>query len=72
MQKIYKMIILAGFVLVVLGGILYVGGQMLSLVLGQPQLMITLESSITSFIFLVASVSGLLCFVYGYVFKKKK
>lgn len=71
MQKLYKMIILLGFLLVVIGGIIYVGGQMISLVLGMPELMITLECTITSMIFPCASVSGLLCFVYGYIFKKK-
>lgn len=72
MQKLYKMIILLGFILVVIGGIIYVGGQMVSLALGMPELMITLESTITGLIFPIASVSGLLCFVYGYIFKKKK
>ena len=71
MQKLYKMVILLGFILVVIGGIIYVGGQLVSLALGMPEFMITLESTITGLIFPIASVSGLLCFVYGYIFKKK-
>lgn len=72
MEKGLKFLIGIGFLIVVIGGVIYVAGQMLDLLLGQPQLMITIENTVTKVIFPAASVSGLLCFAYYYLFPKKK
>ena len=70
MEKLFKNLIGLGFLIVVIGGIIYVAGQMLALLFGQPQLMIMLESTITKVIFPTAAVSGLFCFLYYYLFRK--
>lgn len=71
MKKLYQNLILIGFIIFLLGGCLYVAGQLICLVLGFPERMIALER-ITKIIFPVASVSGLLCFLYRYLFKEKE
>ena len=71
MKKTYHYLILAGFLIFFLGGCIYVAGQIVCLVLGQPELMISLEG-ITKVIFPAASISGLLCFLNQYLFAKRK
>ncbi|MCB6610629.1 hypothetical protein V3C10_20845 [[Clostridium] symbiosum] len=71
MKKIYHYLILAGFLIFFLGGSIYVAGQIVCLIIGQPELMISLEG-ITKVIFPAASISGLLCFLNQYLFTKKK
>ena len=71
MKKLYQNLILIGFLIFFLGGCIYVAGQFLCLVLGQPEMMIAFER-VTGVIFPAASVSGLLCFLYHYVFSEKK
>lgn len=71
MKRLYQNLILIGFLIFFLGGCIYVAGQFLCLVLGQPEMMIAFER-VTGVIFPAASVSGLLCFLYHYVFREKK
>lgn len=71
MKKMYHYLILAGFLIFFLGGCIYVAGQIVCLITGQPELMISLEG-ITKVIFPAASISGLLCFLNQYLFEKKK
>lgn len=68
MKKYYEYLILFGFIVFFAGGLLCVGGQMAGLLLGNPALILGSEG-ITKIIFPAASLSGLLCFLYGYLFK---
>ena len=70
MEKAYKVLICIGFSVVYVGGLAYVLLQALGLVIGNPKLVIQAEM-LTAIIFPVASASGLLCFLFGYIFKKK-
>lgn len=72
MNKALRTIIGIGFLIVVIGGMICVGGQMISLVIGQPALMVTLDETISKVIFPAAAVSGLLCFFYYYLFPNEK
>lgn len=69
MKKIYELVILIGFAVFFIGGILCVGGQMAGLIIGRPELVL-LADQLTKIIFPAASASGLLCFLHGYLFKK--
>lgn len=72
MKKLYKMIILLGFLIVIIGGIIYVGGQLVCFFIGQPEAMVAIDENISGILFPVASISGLLCYVYGYIWHDKK
>lgn len=69
MKKLYYDLIFIGFLIFFLGGCIYVIGQLACLLLGQPEIMISLEN-ISKVIFPAASISGLLCFLNQYLFKK--
>lgn len=74
MKKIYETVIFIGFLIFFIGGLLCVFGQAIGLVIGfisgNPDLVISFEL-ITKVIFPAASISGLLCFIHPYLFKKK-
>lgn len=72
MNKVLRTIIGIGFLIVVVGGILCVGGQMISMIFAQPAWMVALDESISKVIFPAAAISGLLCFVYYYLFPNEK
>lgn len=65
MKKIAENIIILGFVLFFSGGIIQVAIQSIGLVLMQEEL-VTAAQTWFSWIFPVSSVTGLLCFLYGY------
>ena len=43
MKKLYYNLILIGFLIFFLGGCIYVAGQIVCLLIGQPEIMISLE-----------------------------
>ena len=70
MKKLYYNLILIGFLIFFLGGCIYVAGQIVCLLIGHPEIMISLEG-VTKVIFPAASISGLLCFLNQYLFAKQ-
>lgn len=71
MKKLYYNLIFIGFLIFFLGGVIYVAGQAVCLIIGLPEIMISLEG-ISKVIFPAASLSGLLCFLNQYLFGKNK
>ncbi len=69
MKKIYENIIFIGFISFFSGGLLLVFGQFIGLIINNPDIVLFAEK-MTKFIFPAASISGLLCFLHSYIFKK--
>lgn len=69
MKKIYENIIFIGFISFFTGGLLLVFGQFIGLIINNPDIVLFAEK-MTKFIFPAASISGLLCFLHPYIFKK--
>ena len=53
-------------------GLIFVFGQALCIVLGQPEWIIQLENSVDGVIFPAIAITGLLCWIYSLIWKPKK
>lgn len=69
MKKIYETIIFIGFISFFLGSLILVFGQSIGIIINNPDLILSADK-ITKFTFPASSISGLLCFLYPYIFKK--
>lgn len=69
MKKIYETLILIGFISFFLGSLILVFGQAIGIIINNPDFILSADK-ITKFIFPAASISGLLCFIHPYIFKK--
>lgn len=69
MKKIYESAIFIGFISFFIGGLIIVLGQTAGIIMGNPKVILSINN-ITKVIFPVASISGLLCFIHPYIFKK--
>jgi len=72
MKKLFHALIATGALIFFAGGLVFVLGQLIFLIIGQPEMMIKIEEIISKIIFPAISITGLLCFVYGYCYPKKK
>lgn len=70
MKKIFENIIFVGFISFFVVSLMLVLGQFIGLIINNPGFILTAEK-LTKFTFPAASVSGLLCFLYPYLFKKE-
>lgn len=69
MKKIYESVIFIGFISFFIGGLMIVLGQTAGIIINNPNFVLLVEN-ITKYIFPIAAISGLLCFMYPYIFKK--
>lgn len=69
MKKLYESIIFIGFISFFIGGVIIVLGQTVGIIINNPNFVLFFES-ITKYIFPIAAISGLLCFMHPYIFKK--
>jgi hypothetical protein len=69
MRKVYDSLIFIGFLSFFIGGLLVVFGQAIGIVINSPNFILS-SNNITKFIFPASSISGLLCFLHPYLFKK--
>ena len=72
MKKLFHALIALGSVVFFVGGLIFVFGQALCLVLGQPEWIIQLESSVDAIIFPAIALTGLLCWIYSLIWKTGK
>lgn len=69
MKKLFENMILIGFASFFVGSVILVFGQLVGLLISKPEFMVSIEQ-LNKFIFPAASISGLLCFLHPYLFKK--
>ncbi|MDF2521713.1 MAG: hypothetical protein K0R84_2341 [Clostridia bacterium] len=69
MKKVYENIIFIGFISFFIGSLLLVFGQFIGFTINNPNFILSAEK-ITKFIFPAAAISGLLCFLHPYIFRK--
>lgn len=72
MKKLLHILIALGTVVFYAGGLIFVFGQAICLLIGQPEMMVKIEEAVSTVIFPAISVTGLLCFFYSYFMKEKK
>lgn len=72
MKKLFHVLIALGSLVFFVAGLIFVFGQALCIVLGQPEWIIQLESSVDGVIFPAIAITGLLCWIYSLIWKTKK
>ena len=70
MKKLFHMLIAIGSVIFYVGALVFVFGQAVCLLLGQPALVTAIETNVDAVIFPTISVVGVLCWVYSLFWKK--
>lgn len=72
MQKVFHALIALGCVIFFVGSVLFVLGQAVCLVTGQPEMITTIETSVDAVIFPTISIVGVLAWIYSLIWKKPK
>lgn len=72
MKKVFHALIGLGSVIFFLGSLLFVFGQAICLALGQPELVVLIETSVDAVVFPAIALTGLLCYLYSVIYKKPK
>lgn len=67
MKALVRILIAIGCVICFVGGLIFVFGQALCIILDMPEMVIQIESAVSTVVFPVMSVTGLLCFFYHYL-----
>ncbi|MEL4358287.1 MULTISPECIES: hypothetical protein [unclassified Luteococcus] len=72
MKKLFHVVIGLGTAVFFLGGLLFVLGQTLFLVLGKPEMIIAIEDRVDDVIFPAIAIVGVLCYLYSVIYPQKK
>ncbi len=70
MKKFVRMLIAAACGISFVGGLVFVFGQTACIFLDRPDLVIQIETTVSSIVFPMMALAGLLCFFYNYFDKK--
>ena len=71
MKKLFHILVALCSVVYFAGSLVFVFGQAVALLLGQPELIISIESGVDAVIFPTLAITGLLCYLYSIFYKKK-
>ncbi|WP_420176863.1 hypothetical protein [Luteococcus sp. OSA5] len=72
MKKLFHIVIGLGTAVFFIGGLLFVLGQTLFLLLGKPEMIIAIEDRVDDVIFPAIAIVGVLCYLYTILFPTKK
>ena len=72
MKKLFHILIALGIAVFAIGSVIFVLGQAVCLILGQPAMITAIETSVDAVIFPALSLTGLLCWIYSLIWKKSK
>ena len=70
MKKLFHALIGLGTAVFFIGSVLFVFGQAICLLLGQPAMITTIETTVDAVVFPAIAITGLLCYVYSAIYKK--
>lgn len=72
MKKIFHALIGLGTAVFFVGSVLFVFGQAICLLLGQPAMITAIETTVDAVVFPAIAITGLLCYVYSAIYKQSK
>lgn len=72
MKKAFHALIGIGTAVFFIGSLVFVLGQAVCLLLGQPAMMVLIEEKVDAVIFPAVALTGLLCYLYSCIYKKAK
>lgn len=72
MQKLFHILIAIGLAIFAVGSVLFVLGQAVCLIAGQPEMITAIETGVDAFIFPAMALVGALSWVYSLIWKSKK
>lgn len=72
MQKVFHALIALGCAIFFIGSLIFVLGQAVCLITGQPEMITTIETSVDAVIFPAISIVGVLAWIYTLIWKKAK
>lgn len=72
MQKLFHILIALGLVIFAIGSLVFVFGQAVCLILGMPEMITTIETTVDAFIFPAMALVGALAWIYSLIWKKGK
>lgn len=72
MKKLFHILIGIGTAVFFAGSLIFVLGQALCLIAGQPAMLILIEEKVDAVIFPAIALTGLLCYLYSCFYKKSK
>lgn len=72
MKKMFHMLIGIGTIVFFAGSLLFVFGQAVCLLIGQPAMLTLIEEKVDAVIFPAIALTGLLCYLYSCFYKKAK
>ena len=71
MKKVFHALIAIGSAIFYVGALIFVFGQAVCMLIGQPALVTAIETNVDAIIFPVISMVGVLCWIYSLIWKKK-
>lgn len=72
MKKVFHILIALGLAIFLAGSLIAVLCQAVGLIIGLPSFIVTVEGFVEELIFPAISLAGLLCWIYGMIWPKKK
>ena len=72
MQKVFHVLIALGLAIFAIGSLIFVLGQAVCLIVGMPEMITTIETTVDAVIFPAMALVGALSWIYSLIWKKSK